>query len=316
MRYNRSSRLAKSKLPPRHNSAILLPQLPQLPTVAEAIRTTTSKLLNAGITPDDAPIEARTILRHTCGLTQEKLLAGHADQLPETAIQELDRLLHRRTTREPLAYILGERDFYGRTFRVDQRVLIPRPETETLIDLCTDFVEHNNVAQPNICDIGTGSGIIAITLAKQLPNANITATDNSVEALELAKTNATHHRADIHFLVEDATRTVTRGNFDIIVSNPPYIQTHTLGDLQPEVRDWEPRQALDGGPDGMNILRPLIRSLPELLRKKSPTAAFIEIDPPVVASCLAVARQSLPDAKIQIHRDFAGLERFLVILRD
>ena len=109
---------------------------------------------------------------------------------------------------------------------------------------------------------------------------------------------------------------MTRGNFDIIVSNPPYIQTHTLGDLQPEVRDWEPRQALDGGPDGMNILRPLIRSLPELLRKKSPTAAFIEIDPPVVASCLAVARQSLPDAKIQIHRDFAGLERFLVILRD
>ncbi len=287
-----------------------------MPTIAEAIRTTTSKLLNAGITPDDAPIEARTILRHACGLTQEKLLAGHADQLPETTIQELDRLLIRRTTREPLAYILGEREFYGRTFRVDQRVLIPRPETETLIDLCTEFVAHNNVAQPNICDIGTGSGIIAIMLAEQLPNANITATDISTKALELAKINANHHSANIYFVVEDATRTVTRGNFDIIVSNPPYIQTYTLDDLQPEVRDWEPRRALDGGPDGMNVLRPLIRSLSELLRKNSPTAAFIEIDPTVVASCLDVAHQILPDAEIQIHRDFAGLERFLVILRN
>ena len=316
MRYNRSSRLAKSKPPPRHNSAILLPQLPQLPTVAEAIRTTISKLLNAGITPDDAPIEARTILRHACGLTQEKLLASHADQLSETAIQELDRLLHRRTTREPLAYIVGEREFYGRTFRVDRRVLIPRPETETLIELCTEFVEQNNLAQPNICDIGTGSGIIAITLAKQLPNANITATDIDVEALELAKTNATHHSVNIQFVVEDATRTVARGDFDIIVSNPPYIQTHTIEDLQPEVRDWEPRRALDGGTDGMKVLRPLIRSLSELLRNSGPTAAFIEIDPPVVASCLAVAPQILSDAEIRIHRDFAGLERFLVILRD
>ncbi len=313
MRYNRLSRLAKSKPPPLHNSAILLPQLP---SIAEAIRTTTSKLLNAGITPDDAPIEARTILRHACGLTQEKLLAGHANQLPETTIQELDRLLIRRTTREPLAYILGEREFYGRTFRVDQRVLIPRPETETLIDLCTEFVEHNNVAQPKICDIGTGSGIIAIMLAEQLPNANITATDISTKALELAKINANHHSVNIYFVVEDATRTLTRGNFDIIVSNPPYIQTHTLDDLQPEVRDWEPRRALDGGPDGMNVLRPLIRSLSELLRKNGPTAAFIEIDPTVVTSCLDVSRQILPDAEIQIHRDFAGLERFLVILRD
>ena len=108
--------------------------------------------------------------------------------------------------REPLAYILGERDFYGRTFGVDQRVLIPRPETELLIDLCTNFVEQNHIIQPNICDIGTGSGIIAITLAKQLPNANITATDISTDALELAKINASHHEANVHFTVEDATR--------------------------------------------------------------------------------------------------------------
>ena len=146
------------------------------------------------------------MLQHACGLTQEQLLSGHADQLPKPAAHELNRLLTRRATREPLAYILGERDFYGRTFRVDQRVLIPRPETELLIDLCTQFVEHNQIIQPNICDIGTGSGIIAITLAKQLPNANITATDISTDALELAKINASHHEANVHFTVEDATR--------------------------------------------------------------------------------------------------------------
>ena len=310
MRYSRSSRLLKSKPPPRHNSAV------PLPTIAEAIRATTSNLLNAGIPPDEAPIEARTMLQHACGLTQEQLLTGHADQLPKPAAHELNRLLTRRATREPLAYILGERDFFGRTFRVDQRVLIPRPETELLIDLCTQFVEHNQIIQPNICDIGTGSGIIAITLAKQLPNANITATDISTDALELAKINASHHEVNVHFTVEDATEQRTRTSFDIIVSNPPYIQTPTLDDLQPEIRDWEPRQALDGGPDGMNVLRPLIQSLPKLLHNNGPTAAFIEIDPPVVASCLETARETMPEVEIQIHRDYAGLERFLVVLRN
>ena len=256
------------------------------------------------------------MLQHACGLTQEQLLSGHADQLPEPAAQQLNHLLTRRATREPLAYILGERDFFGRTFRVDQRVLIPRPETELLIDLCTQFVEHNQIIQPNICDIGTGSGIIAITLAKQLPNANITATDISTDALELAKINASHHEVNVHFTVEDATRHETPGNFDIIVSNPPYVQTPTLDDLQPEVRDWEPRQALDGGPDGMNVLRPLIQSLPKLLHNNGPTAAFIEIDPPVVKDCRAIAHETMPEVEIQIHRDYAGLERFLVVLRN
>ena len=195
-------------------------------------------------------------------------------------------------------------------------MLIPRPETELLIDLCTQFVEHNHIIQPNICDIGTGSGIIAITLAKQLPNANITATDISTDALELAKT--THHITAPTSISQSKMRPDTRHPATSTSSSPipPYIQTPTLDDLQPEVRDWEPRQALDGGPDGMNVLRPLIQSLPKLLHNNGPTAAFIEIDPPVVASCLETARETMPEAEIQIHRDYAGLERFLVVLRN
>ena len=309
MRFSRSSRLAKSKPPPRHNSAI------PLPTITEAIRATTSELISAGIPPDEAPIEARIMLRHACGFTQERLLSGHSDQLPEPAAQELNHLLTRRATREPLAYILAQRDFYGTTFKVDQRVLIPRPETELLIDLCTHFVEQNHITQPNICDIGTGSGIVAITLVKQLPNAYITATDISQDALELASGNAKSHNANITFAIEDATQQRSHDHFDIVVSNPPYIKTNALETLQPEVRDWEPRQAIDGGHDGMDVLRPLIRSLPSRLRDEGPTAAFIEIDPPVAASCLTVARVTLPDAEVTIHRDYAGLERFLVVLR-
>ena len=285
-----------------------------LPSIAETIRTTTTRLLNIGIPPDEAAIEARMMLRWACDFTQEQLLANHAEQLPEGASNLLENVLIRRASREPLAYIIGEKEFYGRTFQVNDRVLIPRPETELLIDLCTRFVDQNSLPRPEICDIGTGSGIIAITLAKEIPQASITATDISAEALELAKRNATTQQAKINFKLQDVTHRPDRRNFNVVVSNPPYIKTRTLRNLQPEVRDWEPRQALDGGTDGMDILQPLIESLPNLLHQRVPTAAFIEIDPPVAEACLKTAHASMPNAEIQIHLDFAGLERVLVVL--
>ena len=255
------------------------------------------------------------MLRRACNLSQEQFLANHAEQLPEAASKRLEYLLSRRASREPLAYILGEKEFYGRDFQVDRRVLIPRPETELLIDLCTQFAEQHNLQQPNICDIGTGSGVVAITLAHEIPNAKITATDVSEDALELARSNAKSHDVNINFANNDVTQPQNRTQFDIIVSNPPYIKTSALETLQPEVRDWEPRQALDGGTNGMHVLQSLIETLPNLLRKNGPSVAFIEIDPPVAQSCLETARATVPDAEIQIHLDFAGLERVLVVLR-
>ena len=269
--------------------------------------------MSVGIAPDEAPIEARLILQRACNLTTEKLLANHSTRLSPDQYSEIQRIVNRRLTREPLSYILGERDFYGRTFQIDRRVLIPRPETELLIDLCVDFVTQNGLTKPRICDIGTGSGIIAITLAKELPDARITATDISDDALEIAQNNAAEHNASIEFVLEDATQSLPRESFDIIVSNPPYIRSDVLTTLEPEVRDWEPRIALDGGSDGMDILRPLMHSLPNQLNDTSPTAAFIEIDPPVAAPCLQAARASFPKTEIQIHRDYAGLERVLAI---
>ena len=285
-----------------------------MPTIAEAIRQTEFSLLSVGIPSDEAAIEARIMLRHVCGLTQSQLLANSNNQLADCALPKLNDIIARRETREPLAYIIGEKEFYGRMFKVDDRALIPRPETELLIDLCMQFVDHNRLSRPKICDIGTGSGIIAITLAKEIPHAIITATDISADALALAKTNAANHHTKIKFKLQDVTHQPGRHNFNVVVSNPPYIKTRTLENLQPEVRDWEPREALDGGINGMNILEPLIQSLSNLLRDDEPSAAFIEIDPPVAEACITTAQAALPDAEIQIHRDYAGLERILVAL--
>ena len=255
------------------------------------------------------------MLRWACDLTQAQLLANHSDELPATAAKRLEHILSRRASREPLAYILGEKEFYGRTFQIDHRALIPRPETELLIDLCIQFAEQHHLQQPNICDIGTGTGVIAITLAHEISDAKITATDISEEALSLAEANATKHGIDIRFATQDAKRCPQLSDLDIVVSNPPYIKSTSLETLQPEIRDWEPRQALDGGEDGMDILQPLIRSLPSLLRDQGPAAAFIEIDPPVADMCIATARAAIPDAETQIHLDFAGLERALAVIR-
>ena len=264
-----------------------------------------------------------------------------------SATKVLKQILKRREAREPLAYILGEREFYGLKFLVDRRVLIPRPETEMLVDLCIDFCrEYPNrgrtvaarqgpagfpplagemseghrgpevAAPPKICDIGTGSGVIAISISKHLADAKVTAIDISEDALALAKQNADKHDVEIDFAVRDAMRCQLSERFDIVVSNPPYIRSEALVNLEPEVRDWEPRLALDGGRNGMKVLEPLIRSLPELMHQNAPSAAFIEIDPPVANQCLDLANEVVPNANVDVRLDFAGLERVLVVVRD
>ena len=175
---------------------------------------------------------------------------------------------------------------------------------------------NTGLPHPNICDIGTGSGAIAISVAKQLINARVTAIDISEDALKLAKHNAEKHRVEIDFAVRDATLQPLDAKFDITVSNPPYIRTESLLNLEPEIRDWEPRQALDGGPDGTHVLRPLVRSLPDLMRQDSPAAAFIEIDPPIANLCFDLASEVVQGGSIEIRRDYAGLERILVVIRD
>ena len=287
-----------------------------MPSIADTIRQITSTLIDFGISPEEAPIEARMMLQRATGFSQEKLLASRANDVSARASETLTHMLKRRKTREPLAYILGEKEFYGLKFQVDRRVLIPRPETEMLVDLCIDFCREYRPNSPNVCDIGTGSGIIAISIARQLPDARVTAIDISEDALDLAKLNAVKHGVEIDFAVEDATQPRRLTEFDIVVSNPPYIRSQALRSLEPEVRDWEPRLALNGGPDGMKVLEPLIRSLPDLMRPDAPSAALIEIDPPVANRSFDLASEIVTGGYVDLRRDFAGLERVLIVVRD
>ena len=179
----------------------------------------------------------------------------HPD-VPLTAAQlaQYDRLLARRAQYEPMQYILGEQEFYGLRFRVTPDVLIPRPETELLVEAVLARVSREEPVR--IVDVGTGSGAIAVALAHALPLAQLTALDMSPSALQIARENAAAHDVSVRFLESDLLRAVEAETFDAIVSNPPYIADGEL--LEPQVREYEPAQALFAGPTGLEVYRRLI----------------------------------------------------------
>lgn len=177
--------------------------------------------------------------------------------------------LKRRMAGEPIQYILGKTEFMGLEFKVDENVLIPRPETEILVETVINLVHSSKFKVHSILDIGTGSGCIAVSLAKSIPNVSITAVDISEKAIEAAKQNALSNKVKINFLVSDlfGSNKLRAGNYELIVSNPPYIPGAEIASLQPEVRR-EPRIALDGGSDGLDFYRRITKSAPAYLKER------------------------------------------------
>ncbi len=192
------------------------------------------------------------------------LIAHDGDPLPSDAAAVFCDLVERRLAGEPIQYILGHAEFFGLPFQVSRDVLIPRPETELLVEraiaLAQDLHHSRSLLPPRIADVGTGSGCIAVALAHALPFAQIVATDLSAAALALASDNAARNRVDsrIRFLAGDLLDPVQRQPFDLIVSNPPYVAENDRAGLDLEVRDYEPAQALFAGSDGLAIYRRLI----------------------------------------------------------
>ena len=225
--------------------------------------------LHDALTESSATIsrrDAETLLAHLLQRDRAFLLAHADDSLPDPILSNLRTLTTRRATTEPLQYILGEQDFYGLALRVTPAALIPRPETELLVEAVLDWItdritDHPHLLSPRILDIGTGTGAIALALAHHLPTAHITATDISPAALALAGENAaTHHLTGrVHFLLSDLLQSKElHPPFDIIVSNPPYVASTDASTLQPEVVLYEPHTALFAGPSGLDIYRSLI----------------------------------------------------------
>jgi release factor glutamine methyltransferase len=217
---------------------------------------------------ESAKLDAQLLLCNACQLKQTKIIT-HPEQ--ELSIEELEKFsasLHRRAQGEPLAYITGTKEFWSLEIKVDKHVLIPRPETELLVELTLDSI--SNIESPSILELGTGSGAISIAVAKERSDCKILATDISLPALSLAKLNAKNHRTNITFIQSDWYKNLPndgdKKKFHAIISNPPYI-SHKDKDLDQFVSQYEPKQALISRNNGLHDLREIIINAPNKLHK-------------------------------------------------
>lgn len=225
-------------------------------TVGELLAWAVEELKAAEV---DTPIlDSRLLLCEATNLSQEQLHAHPETILSPESTQKFREWINRRAHREPLAYILGKKEFYGLSFEVSPAVLIPRPETEVLVETGIRLIK--DLPNPMVVDIGLGSGAIAISIAKQLQNAHVYGTETSGEALQVSMRNAECLAiADrVCFLEGNLLDPLTGRLFDLVIANPPYVPSAEIAILQPEVAAYEPRQALDGGPDGLAYYRMII----------------------------------------------------------
>lgn len=213
-------------------------------TVSEVVVASTDFLKAKGV--PSPRVDAEHLIAKGLGVTRLDLYLQYDRELTEDEIAACRELVRRRGKREPLAYILGEWGFRRLTLAVDERALIPRPETETVVERCLALLE--GVEGPCVLDVGTGTGAIALAIADERPDATVTATDISEEALTLAVANGerTGLGDRVTFVLGDLAGGLPPGPFDLVVSNPPYVEQEDVDDLQAEVRDWEPRGALVG----------------------------------------------------------------------
>jgi len=210
-------------------------------TGAEAIARAANRLEQAGV--DSPLVDAEWLAARVLGMSRSELALEPHRVLTDAQAAELEHLVARRVAREPLAYVLGEWGFRRLTLKVDRRALVPRPETEIVVERCLEHLR--GLAEPAVLDVGTGSGAIALAVADEHPGARVTAIDVSADALALARENAEATGLDVTFDLCDL-RDGLGGTYDLVVSNPPYVAADEIDALQPEVRDWEPRIATVG----------------------------------------------------------------------
>jgi len=236
-------------------------------TIAESLKLASERLRAASV-PNDV-LDAQTLLAEALDKDRTYLIVNFNQQLGEDLLTAYFALLTRRAAGEPLQYITGHQQFFGLEFEVTPDVLIPRPETELIVEETLRLVEEHKLDAPVIVDVGAGSGCIAVTLARELVNAKIFACDISTAALSVAQRNAARHELEdrIEFIESDLLAAFPQMPFaDFILSNPPYVAAHELPTLQREVRDWEPHTALTDHGDGLSFYRRLLADSPACLK--------------------------------------------------
>ncbi len=251
------------------------------PSVVDALREARALLEAAGL--PDARREADELYAALVGRATSAAWLERAQLVPASLGARLEEAVRRRVAGWPQAYAAGRANFRGRWLTVDHRVLIPRPETEGLVDVVLDWMRGEALADgvaPVVADVGTGSGAIAVALALELPAGRIVATDRSRGALEVASANVAEHGVAkrVGLVRSDVLAPLGPGRCDVVVSNPPYIASGDWEQLEPGVREFEPRVALDGGPDGLDVIRELVLAARTALRAGGLLA--LEVDAP------------------------------------
>ena len=275
----------------------------QVASVREAVRQSISELRAVTDVPR---LEAEVLLSYVLGTSRATLLAHPEQSLSAEQSRHYFECIQQRATGYPLPYITGSAEFYGLTFGVTPEVLIPRPDTEILVDLAIER------APSTVIDVGTGAGCIAVALAVHLPDAQITAIEISPAASAIAQSNAERHGvADRVQLIVGDVLSPRPGLVDMIVSNPPYVLSSEIPTLPVSVRDHEPHIALDGGMDGLTVIRQLMNQAPGVLRPGG--SLLIEIGSGQGHAACSLAHTAFPDARIQVHPDLAGHDRVLQV---
>jgi release factor glutamine methyltransferase len=290
------------------------------PVVAACVASGTLLLEQAGI--ETARLDAECLVAAGLGCPRWHLILEPTRRLSPAEFSRILRLLQRRERREPLAYVLGVREFWSLPMAVSAGVLVPRPETETLVEAALaawgEMKATSREAGPTIVELCTGSGAVAIALATELPAARVLATDVSWRALRVARANATRHGVAerIEFLRGDLWRAVNgqtpAGSVDLVAANPPYIRSPELATLMPEVQ-WEPRLALDGGADGLRVLRQIVASSPDRIRPGGFLLLEVGTDQAEAVGALLAASGRFEPARLRL--DLAGRPRVVVARR-
>jgi release factor glutamine methyltransferase len=271
-------------------------------TLAEVLRRSTGYLEQHGSpTPR---LDAELLLAHGLGISRIELYTQFERPLGEDDLAACRELVRRRGLREPVAYVIGSWGFRGLDLAVDGRVLVPRPETELLVDRCLELLA--GVERPRVVDVGTGSGAIALSLKSERPDAEVVACDISQDALDVAAANAARLGLDVELHLSDLLAQVPGDGFRLVVSNPPYVSEREMADLEPEVAEYEPRLATLAGADGLEVYR---RLLPEAARRLVDGGSLaLECGagqaPPLVAELAAAGY-----GPAGIDPDLAGIER-------
>lgn len=265
---------------------------------------------------DEPEASAQFLLRHVLGMSKTEFFANLEQEISSKEEKKFMRLLKRRKKHEPVWQILGKVEFWGLDFAVNQNVLIPRPETEFLVQEALKRIRDHESGIVNVLDVGTGAGTIAIAIASESGIKNhelrVFASDVSGKALSVAKKNAKALKVEksIKFIKSDLFKNI-EGKFDIITANLPYIPTEDLGGLALEIHHYEPRLALDGGNGGLVLYEKFLKAVPTHLNEKG--SVFCEIGKGQGESFCKFVKKYLPKAKCEIKKDLAGFDRIAII---